>query len=73
MQVGEEYIVRPELAISTKTNAKPSMRGTVVWVHPKLRFAVLEFEGIHGKPRECFYPNELTAKNRVQKKRRRKE
>lgn len=70
MQVGEVYIVRPELAISTNPNVKPPMKGRVVWVHPKLRFAVLEFKGIHGSPRECFRPEELTERNRVATKRR---
>lgn len=71
MQVGEIYVVRPELAVSTKTNTRPAMRGTVVWIHPLMRFAVLEFEGIHGNPRECFRPEELTERNRVKRKRRR--
>lgn len=52
MQVGEVYIVKPELVITWKTDSRPAMRGTVVWVHTKMRFAVLEFEGIHGNPRE---------------------
>jgi hypothetical protein len=34
--------------------------GTVVWVHPKKRYAVLEFAGVYGKPRECWKPEELT-------------
>ena len=69
MKAGEVYIVKPECAIPTKTNNKPPKKGKVVWVHPKQRFAVLEFEGIIGNPRECFGPAELTEKNRVQRKR----
>lgn len=70
MKVGEVYIVKPVCAIPTKTNEKPPMKGTVIWVHPRLRFAVLEFKGIHGNPRECFWPWELTEKNKVNNKRR---
>ena len=41
-----------------------NMRGRVVYVHPKGRFAVLEFPGISGTEREAFWPEELTAENR---------
>lgn len=72
MKVGEVYIVKPECAIPTKTNENPPMKGTVIWVHPKERFAVLEFEGVSGKPRECFQARLLTEANQVQKKRRKR-
>lgn len=83
MKVGEQYMVHPECALPdsrvkkrmVKGKAvvtKIPMQGTVVWVHPKLRFAVLEFEGVHGNPRECFRPSELTEKKRIYNKRRNK-
>ena len=34
-------------------------RGKAVYVHPKGRFAVLEFPGKHGRPRESFSKEEL--------------
>ena len=76
MRLGECYMVKPELAIPEKTYRKRKvkgkvqverlpMKGKIVWVHPLGRFAVLEFEGIHGNPRECFYPDQLLPKHRV--------
>ena len=84
MKVGEKYKVFPECQLpdskvkrhkvkGKNVDIKIPMTGTIVWVHPKLRFAVLEFEGIHGNPRECFWPWELTETNRVYNKRRNKQ
>ena len=70
MRVGEVYIVKPECAIPTKTNENPPMKGTVIWVHPKERFAVLEFEGVSGNPRKCFQARLLTEANRIKPRRR---
>lgn len=60
MEVGEKYRVRPEFTSSKDGTSGVRMVGTVTWVHPKGRFAVLEFAcGV----RECFYPQQLTAGN----------
>ena len=42
--------------------------GTVIYVHPKGRYAVLEFEGVEGKPREAFPLDQLTEKNLLRQK-----
>lgn len=65
MQVGEEYMVRVDSTVQGKGEMPRLMRGKVVWVHPKGRFAELEFQGVNGKFRECFLPERLTEKNRV--------
>lgn len=81
MQLGEQYMVQPECSLPDRTVKKKTagganvvekipMKGTVVYVHPEGRYATLEFEGVTGNPRECFYPDRLTEKNRIQKKRR---
>lgn len=67
MIIGAMYSVRPAFAL-TQEGAKPVMRGTCVAVHPKGRFAVLEFEGVWGTVRECFWPEQVTDRNRVTRK-----
>jgi len=69
VEVGEVYIVQPECALPTGKYEKRPMKGKVIWIHPLARFAVLEFEGVTANPRECFWPDELNDKNRVQSKR----
>lgn len=67
MQYGEVYIVNTDAAPwgDTMKGTKKPLRGRVVYIHPQGRFAALEFTGIHGSFRECFFPMELTVKNRV--------
>lgn len=59
MRVGERYRVTPLLGISAESFTPSPMIGTIIYVHPKYRFAVLEFECLNGKGRECFYPKDL--------------
>ena len=69
MELNERYRVTPAF---TKTNVEAckSMVGRVVHIHPKNRYAVLEFEGAGGKVRESFPLEDLTDKNRVLEKKR---
>ena len=62
VEVGQRYAVRPAFARCSveKTNAQI---GQVVYIHPKNRYALLEFEGVYGKPRECFWLENLTKAN----------
>lgn len=71
MQVGEIYQVRTDsmLCEGTGPNTRPKVKGRVTWVHPRGRFAVLE---LPGGARECFYPEQLTERNRVGKKKARR-
>ena len=71
MQVGEEYLVHSDSVYCTAPNSRPKIRGRVIYVHPEGRFATLEFQGIHGKFRECYYPKELTERNRIGRRYRR--
>lgn len=59
IKAGQRYWVRPSFAGGQISEDKEQI-GTVVWVHPKKRYAVLEFAGVYGKPRECWKPEELT-------------
>ena len=70
MQVGEVYRVPLDsVAWIDKQNGQKKMgEGTVVFVHPKGRFATLEFQGVNGKFREAFRPEQLMEKNRVLQK-----
>ena len=70
MEIGEIYRVVPSAAIPDNRNYRRPMEGKAVYVHPKGRFAELEFEGVHGTFRESFLPSRLTEKNRVVWKRR---
>lgn len=67
MTVGKTYLVKPVFSID-KTAWLGPMKGTCVAVHPKGRFAVLEFEGYWGKVRECFWPEQVTERNRIGKR-----
>lgn len=60
MQIGECYMVRPAFAVTVQNFIPKPIKGKVVYVHPKSRYATLEFEGTrHGKPRESFHASEL--------------
>jgi hypothetical protein len=59
---GQKYRVIPAFA-KTPTVKGNMQVGQVVYVHPQNRYAVLEFEGVEGNPRECFPLEELTKDN----------
>lgn len=65
MQVGEEYRVHSDSVFCKMPNIRQRIQGKVIYVHPQGRYATLEFQGIHGSFRECYYPEQLTDKNRV--------
>lgn len=58
MEIGQKFRVSPAF-VKGERNDRPRQTGKVVWIHPKGRFAVLEFKGVHGKPRECFSISDL--------------
>jgi len=72
MRIGEEYMVKTESTFGDKDNYRPLIRGRVVYVHPLFRFAVLEFQGVWASFRESYFPEQLTANNRVEGKRSKK-
>lgn len=59
VKIGQRYWVQPAFAGAQLADGKKQI-GAVVWVHPKLRYAVLEFDGVYGRPREGFPLEELT-------------
>ena len=64
MRIGECYWVRTESVYceEKKPNSRPKVKGRVIYIHPRGRYATLEIpEGI----RECFGLEELTPKNRI--------
>ena len=64
VKIGESYMVKPAFLTRTCGGSDTEvLKGRVVYVHPKGRFAVLEFRGFHGTARECFWPDELTEEN----------
>lgn len=63
------YRVEPEFTRSGCNKAE-TMVGRVCYIHPKGHYAVLEFNGPHGKSREAFAMDVLTDANRVLEKRR---
>lgn len=60
MRVGEIYRVKTESVCceDNRPNFRPRVKGRVVWVHPRGRFAVLQ---LSGGSRECYYPEELAG------------
>lgn len=67
IELNQCYRVKPYFP-KTKDGKSISMVGRVVYIHPEERYAVLEFQGQKGNPREAFYPEQLTEKNRVLQK-----
>lgn len=67
VELNQRYRVKPVLA-KMKEGPSVSLIGKVVYIHPKGRYVVLEFDGPIGKSREAFYPEQLTEKNRVLQK-----
>lgn len=69
IELNQKYRVSPAF---TKINVEAckSMVGRVAYIHPKGRYAVLEFEGPGGTARESFPLDQLTDKNRVLEKKR---
>ena len=72
MKLNEKYSVIPSAAIPDTRNVRHHMEGRVVYVHPKGRYAELEFKGVNGTFRESFRPDQLTEKNLIREKKRRK-
>ena len=64
--IGMKFRVRPAFTKGPVGLDNTSQTGTVVYVHPQERYVVLEFEGEHGKPRECFSLWELLHKKNKQ-------
>lgn len=65
MQIGEVYLVKIDSSTPDLAGVKHPVKGRVVYVHPRGRYATLEFQGVHGKFREAFYPEQLTERSRV--------
>lgn len=61
--IGNKYRVMPSFTYGKdpgKSNTGKRLTGTVVYVHPNGRYAVLEFKTKSGeKLRECFWSEEL--------------
>lgn len=72
MRIGEKYRVALEsMSMTLDRNRHPQKKrkvGEVVYCHPKNRFAVLKFKGVHGYFRESFRPDQLTEGNLVKEK-----
>ena len=68
MVIGEVFRVSTDSVVCVTNKSRPKVAGTVMWVHPKGRFAVLDVGGV----RECYYPEELTVKGRAGKKKARR-
>ncbi len=65
MRIGERYMVASDSTCCNTEKTRPKIRGTVIYVHPNGRYATLEFQGIKGKFRECYYPEQLIKNRRV--------
>lgn len=69
VHIGMRFWVKPAFSKGDKVGAtQKAQAGTVVYVDPKCRYAVLEFEGIYGNPRESFAYSDLTEQNIVREK-----
>lgn len=66
VEVGQKYRVLPAFVGCENNRFKPKTQvGTVVYIHPKGRYAVLKFDGVYGEPREGFNMADLTQQRMV--------
>lgn len=71
IKIGMRFRVKPTFSKPDGANSDSKLQpGRVVYIHPKGKFAVLEFDGVFGNPRESFPMDELTENNLVREKRR---
>lgn len=68
VELGQRFRVMPYFT-GRDAREEKIQTGIVVYVHPKGRYAVLEFDGESGRPREGFFLDQLTQRNRVRQKR----
>ena len=66
VEVGQKFRVQPAFTKGPVGMENTSKTGTVVYVHPQGRYAVLEFKGVHGKAREGFSLWDLLHKKNKQ-------
>ncbi len=59
VKIGDQF--RVTTSFGAEYDGKKVQTGKVVWLDPRGRFAVLEFDGVAGKPRECFHLGELVS------------
>ena len=71
IKIGMRFRVKPTFSKPDGANSDSKLQlGRVVYIHPNGKFAVLEFDGVFGNPRESFPMDELTENNLVREKRR---
>ena len=58
IELGKKYRIKPVFS-KEKDGLGQKMDGTVVYIHPQMRYVVLEFKGPLGCARESFYPEQL--------------
>ena len=69
VKIGMRFWVKPAFLKRDDGRSESKVqKGTVVYVHPKGRYAVLKFDGILGEPRETFPLLELTEQNIAREK-----
>lgn len=65
VELGQKYRVSAE-CLHTASGGKVWVIGTVKWIHPQKRYALLCCRGPRGVPMvECYHRTELKPENRV--------
>ena len=60
MKLGQKVTVSTEFAMyQNEQTGMRTLQGTVIYIHPRFHYVVLEYEVKHGKFREAFTPMEL--------------
>lgn len=73
IELNQEYRVRPVFTTCKSGDVPIKVQGKVVYIHPRGRYVVLEFDdGAGHTARECFWPELLTQANLVEAKKGRK-
>ena len=71
IKIGMRFRVKPTFSKPDGANSDTKLQpGRAVYIHPKGLYAVLEFDGVFGNPRESFPLAQLTENNLVREKKR---
>lgn len=59
LEVGQACVVRP-VTFNSGTEVYPRHeRGTIIYIHPRLRYLIVEVKSDGGPLRECFAPGKV--------------
>lgn len=69
-ELGQQCIVKPVTFNSGNEQFPKTDRGTIVYIHPRLRYVLVGVDTPGGQLRECFFPGQVIRIDRQKKRKR---